>query len=440
MKKRTHQRFAYAGAGIGSRREAVRKALQWAVLSDCFHFFTDNQTGEQYPYGGFPTMLAVGAARKVPLQTGRVFGDLQEFLHEHADWLIGHFGYDLKNETEDLHSRNPDPTGFPEAFFYVPEHLVFFYENEAEIASLGEPAATWQKIAETPVVESAEPVFVGEVKPLTNRETYLDTVERLREHILEGDFYEINYCVTFLAENARFDPLAAYLALNELSPMPFSVFGRTGPHWLLCASPERFMKKTGNRLVSMPIKGTVRRGDNAEEDERLKTQLQTSEKERAENMMIVDLVRNDLARSALTGTVQVEEMFGIYTFAALHQMISTVSAQMRPGVGAAEAIRNAFPMGSMTGAPKVRAMQRIEQYEDTKRGLYSGTVGFFTPDGDFDFNVVIRSLLYNADTQCLSFSVGSAITYDASAEQEYAECLLKAETMRKAIQNSEFRI
>ena len=200
------------------------------------------------------------------------------------------------------------------------------------------------------------------------------------------------------------------------------------------------MKKTGNRLVSMPIKGTVRRGENAGEDELLKTQLQASEKERAENMMIVDLVRNDLARSALTGSVRVEEMFGIYTFAALHQMISTVSAEMRPGVGAAEAIRNAFPMGSMTGAPKVRAMQRIEQYEDTKRGLYSGAVGFFTPTGDFDFNVVIRSLLYNADTRNLSFSVGSAITYDASAEQEYAECLLKAETMRKAIQNSEFRM
>lgn len=132
------------------------------------------------------------------------------------------------------------------------------------------------------------------------------------------------------------------------------------------------------------------------EDTILKEQLRGSEKERAENMMIVDLVRNDLARSAVPGTTRVEEMFGIYTFAALHQMISTVSARLRPGVGFADALRNAFPMGSMTGAPKIRAMQLIDQCEDARRGLYSGAVGYVTPGGDFDFNVVIRSILYDA--------------------------------------------
>src|SRR5690606_8474955 len=191
--------------------------------------------------------------------------------------------------------------------------------------------------------------------------------------------------------------------------------------------------KEGHKIISQPIKGTMRRGSNESEDNVLKDQLYHSEKERAENMMIVDLVRNDLARSAIPGSVKVDELFGIYTYPKVHQMVSTVSANAGSDVAFSEIIRNAFPMGSMTGAPKVSAMKLIEQFESSRRGLFSGAAGYITPNGDFDFNVVIRSILYEQKTKKISFQVGSAITYDAVPDQEYQECQLKAEAMRQVL-------
>ena len=431
MQARIHRIFSLSETCTPA--EITLKALHWAAQADHFHFFTDNGLGVNYPNGGFPVMLAAGARQIVPLRKGMVFSDLQDFHGQNDEWLIGHLGYDLKNEIENLASRNPGSVHFPDAFFYVPEHLVWFRENTLEIATSGDPELVFTAILATEATPG-NPPFTGKIQQRTPRDKYLQTVEKLRGHILDGDVYEINYCMEFFAENAPINPLQTYLALNRLSPMPFSVFGKTGNQYLLCASPERFLKKTGSRLISMPIKGTAKRGSTVLEDTILKEQLRGSEKERAENMMIVDLVRNDLARSAVPGTTRVDEMFGIYTFAALHQMISTVSARVRPGAGLAEIIRNAFPMGSMTGAPKIRAMQLIDDYEDARRGLYSGAVGYVAPGGDFDFNVVIRSILYDAHRQHLSFSVGSAVTYDADAGQEYEECLLKAETMRRALQ------
>jgi para-aminobenzoate synthetase component 1 len=220
--------------------------------------------------------------------------------------------------------------------------------------------------------------------------------------------------------------LQVYADLLKKSPVPFGAFVKSNGCYLMCASPERFLKKTGNRMLSQPIKGTSKRGVNEAEDIALKQALLNSEKERAENLMIVDLVRNDLARSAKTGTVKVEELFGIYSFEQVHQMISTVSATLADGIHWVDALKYAFPMGSMTGAPKISAMHLIEQYERTARGLYSGAVGYITPEGDFDFNVVIRSLQYNSINQFLNFEVGGAITYDSIPEKEYEECLIKA--------------
>lgn len=374
-------------------------------------------------------MLAVGCATICSLTPGRTFDSLQQFHNARRDWLMGYFSYDLKNESEALLSRNPDYLQFAPAYFYVPQHLIHFEAQQIVVESFTEPETIYSQINVTaPATE--KPVFPAiSVRQRTSQADYVRTVARIREHLLDGDVYELNYCVEFFAENVRLDPLATYLSLNRHSPMPFSAYQRIGDHYLLGASPERFLKKTGNYLISQPIKGTARRGRNAAEDAEIMQKLRTDEKELAENMMIVDLVRNDLARSAQVGSVKVEELFGVYTFAQLHQMISTVSAQLKPGLPFTTAIQNAFPMGSMTGAPKVRAMERIDQYENTQRGLYSGAVGYITPEGNFDFNVVIRSILYNAATQYLSFQVGSAITYDAVAENEYAECLLKAQSM-----------
>ncbi|MDJ1500128.1 anthranilate synthase component I family protein [Xanthocytophaga agilis] len=431
METRVYQTYSIKDiTGFYSLQQFCTQALTWAESQDCFHYFTDNQLGSQYPHGGYRNMLVLGAKERIPLQKGQVFDDLEEYLQAgKKDWIIGYWGYDLKNEIEELQSHNSNPFTLPDAFFYIPDILIFFEDDTITIASFGNPDQILQTILSTPIAQNSGLNFKGDIQQRTSKEKYLYTVDQLKEHILDGDVYEINYCMEFFSQNAVLQPLQAYLALNTLSPMPFSVYGKIDTHYLLCASPERFLKKKETQLISMPIKGTIKRGASLEEDIVLKGLLHSSIKERAENMMIVDLVRNDLARSARSGSVVVEEMFGIYTFAALHQMISTVVAEIRPEMDTIEAIRNAFPMGSMTGAPKIKAMELIDKYEDLRRGLYSGAVGYFTPEGDFDFNVVIRSIQYDATQHYLSFSVGSAITYDAIPEQEYAECLLKAQAM-----------
>jgi len=253
------------------------------------------------------------------------------------------------------------------------------------------------------------------------------------EYIHRGDIYEANFCMEFFAENAVIDPLDCFLKLNAISLPPFAVFFKAGHHFLLSASPERYLKKEGNQLVSQPIKGTAARYKNPVADEKSKFNLSTDIKERSENIMITDLVRNDLSRTAQKGTVAVEELCGVYSFLQVHHMISTITSKLDLNYTPVDALKTTFPMGSMTGAPKISAMQIIETLEETKRGLYSGAIGYFTPDGNFDFNVVIRSILYNRENKYVSFSVGSAITSLSIPEKEYEECLLKAKAMYEVL-------
>jgi para-aminobenzoate synthetase component 1 len=237
----------------------------------------------------------------------------------------------------------------------------------------------------------------------------------------------------FFAENAAINPIEKFLKLNEISLPPFAVFFKNNSHFLLSASPERYLKKEGELIISQPIKGTAKRFSNPAEDEKSRTQLALDPKERSENIMITDLVRNDLSHTAQKGSVTVTELCKIYSFLQVHQMISTVTSKLDGQYTAVDAIKTTFPMGSMTGAPKISVMKIIENLEETKRGLYSGAVGYFTPSGDFDFNVVIRSILYNQERKYVSFSVGSAITSQSIPEKEYEECLLKAKAMREVL-------
>jgi len=215
-------------------------------------------------------------------------------------------------------------------------------------------------------------------------------------------------------------------ALNALSPAPFAAYYRLDDKYMICASPERYLRKRGGNLLSQPIKGTARRDTDLVKDEQIKAELRNDIKERAENVMITDLVRNDLARCCEPGSINVDELFGVYTFPQVHQLISTVSGTMRLGVPFTDAIRYSFPMGSMTGAPKYKVMQLIDKYECSRRELFSGTVGYICPDGDFDFNVIIRSLFYNQSTKYLCYQTGGAITYDSLPEKEWDEMRLKA--------------
>ncbi|MCX6186478.1 MAG: aminodeoxychorismate synthase component I [Bacteroidetes bacterium] len=346
------------------------------------------------------------------------------------DYLFGYLSYDLKNQIEKLESNHLNQIGLDELYFFKPIHLIIIYRNGSYL--LQSPQSNLiEEILQTDAKHFAS--HQVQIKPKVSREKYIKNVQAIQQHIIEGDVYELNYCVEFFDEHARLDAYHVYQKLKQFSPTPFGAFLRVYDNFILCASPERFLKKKGKTLYSQPIKGTIKRGNSKDEDQQLILQLLNSEKERAENLMIVDLVRNDLARSSEIGSVKVEELFSIYTFSQVHQMISTVSSKINENTSAVEAIKNAFPMGSMTGAPKVMAMELIEKYETTKRGLYSGAIGYFAPNKDFDFNVVIRSIQYNANKKYVSFEVGSAITFDSNAEHEYEECLLKAQAMMRAL-------
>jgi para-aminobenzoate synthetase component 1 len=374
--------------------------------------------------------LIVASGTKYALQsTENSFEELKRFANEHdKEWILGFLTYDLKNQTEELQSQHPDGIGFPGLCFFVPEYILVIDNKGNCIAGeeLIQQILT-QKLSH--LDENQSVLLQQRVSQLS----YLKDVEAIRQHIINGDVYELNYCVEFFSEQTEIKPVAVYNKLHKRSAVPFGCFVKQQDRYVMGASPERFLTKQGKQLISQPIKGTAKRGATAEEDNLLKKELLESEKERAENLMIVDLVRNDLARSSETGSIQVDELFGIYSFPQVHQMISTVSSTKKDEVHSIDAIKHAFPMGSMTGAPKIMAMKLIEEYEKTKRGLYSGAIGYFSPDGNFDFNVVIRSIQYNAQNRYLNFEVGSAITYDSVPEQEYEECLLKAKAMMEVL-------
>ncbi len=410
--------------------ELLQKILYWAEKHEYFCYFNPNDHASLH--GAFDHFIAVGRRDSLKSKEGSL-NKLHEKMTQADDYWVGYFSYDLKNEIERLESQNSATIDAPHLEFFRPETLIFFREEDIEIRAEQHPEAVWKEIAsqQKQMKATTQPV---KISCSTSKAEYLQKCQRIKNDIVEGEYYEINYCIEFFAENCAIDPIEKYLLLNALSPMPFSGLGKFGDNYIICASPERFLKKDGAVLVSQPIKGTIRRGKDESEDYQLKTLLRNSQKEIAENMMIVDLVRNDLSKSSIPGTVKVEEFFGIYTFRQVHQMISTVTSVAKEGVSNTDIICNAFPMGSMTGAPKIRVMQAIEALENSSRGIYSGALGYFKPGGDFDFNVVIRSIIYNRKSARLSFHVGSAITYDADPENEYEECLLKARSMMKVIE------
>lgn len=391
-----------------------------------------------YPqkYSSFDCALAVDAFTAIKTDYLNAFDDLKQYQQQTKDWLFGYLSYDLKNDTEKLHSNNFDGLHFPDLFFFQPKKLFFLNENELEMHYLylcdDEIESDFEEIQNPrPATRYPQPATI---KQRISKESYLSKVRSMLEHIHRGDIYEANFCMEFYAENATIDPSDIYQKLNSISKPPFATFFKNNQHYLLCASPERYLRKEGNKIISQPIKGTAKRFGDTIFDENSKKELEQNPKERSENIMIVDLVRNDLSHTATKGSVEVEELCGVYTFKQVHQMISTVISNVESTTSPVEILQTTFPMGSMTGAPKISAMKIIEELEETKRGLYSGAVGYFTPTHDFDFNVVIRSILYNATEKYVSFSVGSAITAQSIAELEYEECLLKAKAMFEVLQ------
>ncbi|MEO1712512.1 MAG: chorismate-binding protein [Bacteroidota bacterium] len=417
----------------------LRALRQWTYAQNPA-VFLDSNGQLNYPYRRYDALVAVGAQRtlRVPAASNEAFTQWEKWQAQTSAWQFGYLTYDLKNEIEDLQSAHPDHLAFPVLHFFEPEIVVEVIGDRARIHSIRQsPTQVWASIQAILQSEQgpSSPVLEGEakLKARLSKKEYLETIQHIREHIIEGDIYEMNFCQEFYLEEVKLNPTRAFERLNAIGQAPFSSYFRVDDQYILCASPERFLAKRGKQIISQPIKGTRPRHADPVIDQSYAEQLLQSEKDRAENVMIVDLVRNDFARSCQPGSVQVEELFGIYSFELVHQMISTVTGTLRPEVSFLKALKAAFPMGSMTGAPKVMTMQLIEQYERSRRGVYSGAIGYIRPDGDADFNVVIRSLLYNASKQYLSFQVGGAIVYDSQPEEEYTECLVKAKGLLETL-------
>lgn len=426
---------------ISNIEEFKNKLLHCSDNYAHFAFFDSNnfeKKNTEYTYYEYDFLAACGSVEDIKGNNKNDFNKFNVFNKLNNDWLFGFLSYDLKNELENLKSNNTDNLRFPNLHFFIPE-LVF----------VGKDNKVFVHYLENLYLDSDIQKFVNDINKHNtlnhtnqkinisinsrfSREEYIQTVVDLKKHIQRGDIYEANLCQEFYS-NTKIHPVSTYLKLRNISPTPFSCFYKLDDKYLISASPERYIKKKNTKIISQPIKGTIKRSLDKDEDKHLKNILKNDPKERAENVMIVDLVRNDLSKTAIKGSVKVEELYGIYSFTQVHQMISTVISEVEPSANIVDILKTTFPMGSMTGAPKIRAMELIEEYEKTKRGLYSGAVGYISPKKDFDFNVVIRSILYNQSKKYVSYTVGGAITSLAIPENEYEECLIKAKAMNEVL-------
>lgn len=420
---------------ISNPEQFKQQLLTWSQQFREVVFLDSNSHTQEY--SSFDCVLAVDAFTSLKTDFQNAFDDLKQYQQTTKDWLFGYLTYDLKNDVEDLQSANFDGLNFPDLFFFQPKKIFLLKGDQLEIRYLllcdDEVEEDFDDIVKSEKLE-VKSLETLKIEQRISKESYIEKVNKMLHHIHVGDMYEANFCMEFYAENAVINPLDKFLKLNEISKAPFSVFFKNHKQYLLSASPERYLKKIGETIISQPIKGTSKRSIDPIEDEKSKQFLESDSKERAENIMVTDLVRNDLSHTAQKGSVEVAELCKIYSFLQVHQMISTITSKLDAQYAPIDVLKTTFPMGSMTGAPKISVMKIIENLEESKRGLYSGAVGYFTPEGDFDFNVVIRSILYNQENQYVSFSVGSAITAQSDPEKEYEECLLKAKAMHEVLQ------
>jgi para-aminobenzoate synthetase component 1 len=419
-------------AGFAPDEHRIQKSqmLNWASrFNICV--LLDNH-GYDSPHQSKEWLLAVGATAVFQPDSAQT---IDAFMQMHqGKWIFGHISYEYGHQLMGKPARTEDFIGFPLLQFFCPEIVIECSNNYLTIFSDTQPIDTVLAAIQSSNTTHTVQRNSVQLTPTLSKAAYVQAIQSLQAHISRGDCYEINYCQQFAASGVSIDPVQVYHQLSTVSPTPFAAFYRNADRYLLCASPERFLKKAGQKLISQPIKGTFKRNlQDATLDDMLKNALQGDPKERSENVMVVDLVRNDLSRVCLPGSVHVTELFGVYSFPQVHQMISTIEGSIKPSLGFSALLKALFPMGSMTGAPKEAVMNLIDRYEPVPRGLYSGTIGYISPNGDFDFNVVIRSIVYNATKQHISYHTGSGITYYADAEKEYQECLLKAEAMSAAL-------
>ncbi len=400
--------------------------------------FLDNHAYES-PYAKLDCIAAATPSSFITLDKVSA-SSVNQFIETHSgEWIFAHFNYEYQSITKP--NTKVTLMGFPLAYLYTPAVVIELTENKVTIQTDSDnPQHVFDQVRsfKLPVTDAYNAALTTNITPFISKAAYLENIHKILALIRRGDFYEINYCQAFEVDHLSADPINVYFNLTDISPTPFACFYKNNSDYLLCASPERYLQKKGNQLISQPIKGTIKRNVENDADDKLQVEaLKNSSKDKSENVMVVDLVRNDLSKICEQGSVKVSELFGIYSFPQVHQMISTITGKLASNTLFSEILEATFPMGSMTGAPKKSVMETIDSLEPTKRGLYSGTVGYINPAGDFDFNVVIRSIFYNSDTKKASYGVGGGITIYSDPDKEYEECLLKAAAIKKVLSNND---
>ncbi len=394
------------------------KMLSWAQNRFSIFSFLDNN---QYASAdsNYECLLAIAGDEYVICQTENCLETIRDFHEKHPGWLFGHINYPSATKEYKL---------FPSAFFFKPGILIVLKNNQLTFETdRSDSSELMDQILNTPIQSTTIQKYKsGPWNESISKEEYTGKLNNILGHIQRGDCYEMNFCMEFTSEISVDNPVSMFQSINSISPNPFSAYYRINHAYAFCASPERFLQRKKDVVISQPIKGTARRNGILEkENEFICESLQGNPKERSENVMIVDLVRNDLSKVALEGTVSVRELMGLYAFPHVYHLISTVEARVGRERHWTEIVQACFPMGSMTGAPKKKVMELTEHYEKTARGLYSGSIGYVNPAGDFDFNVVIRSLFYDDEKKMISCKVGSGITMRSQPDKEYEECEAK---------------
>ncbi len=405
------------------------KMLNWANRFNIFCLLDNNHY--TFEEASFECIMAVGCASSYSFKGENDLEELQKFHDTNPKWLFGHLGYNAGGKS--YKEKEPADAYFGDGFFFEPETIIKLSASKIEVLKSSKSAGSIIDEIDNTEIQNIEKSIPLKVQPGIDRDQYVAAIKNLKEHIKRGDCYEVNFCQKFAVSNAVIDPINIYRKLTELSPSPFGALYKLNDNYCLCASPERFLQKKGMELISQPIKGTSKRDIDPYLDESNKKHLTTSKKEKSENVMVVDLVRNDMSMVCEKGSVSVRELFAVYSFPQVHQMISTIKGKLAADKTFTQAIEACFPMGSMTGAPKKRVMELIEKYEASPRGLFSGSIGYITPAGDFDFNVVIRSIFYHNLSKEIAFFAGSGITFYSEPEEEYEECMLKANAIIKIL-------
>ncbi|AEA42416.1 chorismate-binding protein [Fluviicola taffensis] len=367
-------------------------------------------------------LIGIGCESEFVLNADLNWNALDEFIDVHkGKTLFTVINYQLGLDILTI-QRNPNQ--LPLMRVWIPEST-FLYEGVNAYLLEGEYNELNHQLAEE-LFETTEEISAIQWTAKIDRKNYLERVNKLKEHIQLGDVYELNFCQSIESQSVELTSIQPFFKrMWDANPTPFAGLVETENWMLASASPERFIQKKGSKLISQPIKGTAPRGKTEYEDQENIQGLESSKKERAENVMIVDLVRNDLSRLATKGSVNVDELCKTYTFPTVHQLISTISCELREEVTFSEILKATFPMGSMTGAPKKAAVELAQKYEGFSREFYSGSLGVIYPNGDFDLNVLIRTLVYNQESKKISCGVGGAITILSDAEAEYEECKVK---------------